>query len=125
MARLRLFLGLMALLLSAKDCLADEVIGTWLTDEGAMQVRFEHCGEATCGEIVWVRPGADTRAKPGQRLFFDMHPDGRDSWSGKADFDGSVYVSRISIEGTALRTSGCVMTGLFCKTETWTRVPAR
>jgi uncharacterized protein (DUF2147 family) len=122
MARLRVYLVVMAFSLTATDCLADEIIGTWMSEQGAMQVRFEPCGEATCGDVVWVKPGSDTRAKPGQRLFFDMRPDGKGAWTGKVDYDGSVYLSRISIEGTDLRTSGCVMSGLFCKSETWRRV---
>lgn len=125
MTRLSMYLVVMALLLTAKDCLAEEIIGTWESDEGVMRVKFEPCGEATCGDIVWVKPGADTRAKLGQHFFFDMRPDGKTSWSGKAAYDGSVYYSRILIEGTALRTSGCVMSGLVCKSGTWRRAPAR
>jgi uncharacterized protein (DUF2147 family) len=115
----------MAISLTAKACLAEEIMGTWESVEGAMRVKFEPCGEATCGDIAWVKPGADARAKLGQHLFFDMRPDAEKSWTGKAAYDGSVYFSRISMEGTDLRTSGCVMSGLLCKSEIWRRVPAR
>jgi len=125
MTRLSVYLVVIALSLTANDCLAEEIIGTWKSDKGAMRVKFEPCGGATRGSIVWVKPGADTRAKLGQHLFFDMRPDGKKSWTGKAAYDGSVYFSRISIAETDLRTSGCVMTGLLCKSEIWRRVPAR
>jgi len=125
MTRLSVYPVVIALSLFANGCLAEEIIGAWDSDNGAMRVKFEPCGEATCGSIVWVKPGANTRAKLGQHLFFDMRPDGKKSWTGKAAYDGSVYFSRISIAETDLRTSGCVMTGLLCKSEIWRRVPAR
>ena len=83
------------------------------------------CGSSStiCGNVVWLKPGAETKVKLGQRLFFDMHPDGANAWTGKADFDGSVYIGKMSIEGTNLSTSGCIMSGLFCKSASWTRVP--
>jgi hypothetical protein len=60
-------LALTALVLTASPSLADEVLGTWLRDNGALQVKFEPCGDAICGNIVWVKPGSDSKAKVGQR----------------------------------------------------------
>jgi uncharacterized protein (DUF2147 family) len=36
-----------------------------------------------------------------QRLFFDMHPDGANAWTGKAvnPGNGSIYSGKMSIEG--------------------------
>ena len=62
-------MALTAFLLAASPSLADEVFGTWLRDNGALQVRFEPCGDAICGNIVWLKPGSDSKAKVGQRLF--------------------------------------------------------
>ena len=80
----RLCPALTALLLTTNPSLADDVLGTWSRDNGAVHVKFDRCGDAICGNIAWLKPGADTKAKVGQRLFFDMRPDGTNSWTGKA-----------------------------------------
>jgi len=121
----RLCLALTALLLTTSPSLADEVLGTWLRDNGALQVKFEPCGDAICGNIVWLKPGSETKAKVGQQLFFDMRPAGAASWTGKAanPGDGSIYAGKMSIEGSTLSTSGCIVGGLICKSANWRRVP--
>jgi uncharacterized protein (DUF2147 family) len=118
-------LALMALLLTTSASLADEVLGTWLRDNGAVQVKFNPCGDAICGDIVWLKSGGDGKTKVGQRLFFDMHPDGANAWTGKAvnPDNGSIYSGKMSIEGPTLITSGCVVGGLICKSGNWKRVP--
>jgi uncharacterized protein (DUF2147 family) len=125
MPRFSTSLVLVAFLLNANGCLAGDLIGTWTLDEGTVRVAFERCGDAICGDVVWVKPGGDTEAKAGQRLFFDMRPNGNNSWMGKATYSGSIYVSSMSIKETVLRTTGCIMVGLFCKSGTWRRGAAR
>ena len=121
----RLSLTLTAFLLTTSPGLTDEVLGTWLRDNGALQVKFEPCGDAICGNIVWLKSGSDSKAKVGQRLFFDMRPDGANSWTGKAanPDNGSIYSGKMSIEGSTLSTSGCMIGGLICKSANWRRVP--
>ncbi len=127
MSILRAFLPIaflpIAFLSIATPCLAAELAGTWLRENGDARVRFEPCGNAICGTIVWLKPETESTAKVGERLFYDLRPDGKNSWNGKAAADGSVYVSKVSIEGTGLRTSGCIISGVFCKSVNWTRVP--
>ena len=121
----RLRLALTAFLLTTSPGLADDVLGTWSRDNGAVRVRFDTCGDAICGNIAWLKPGADTKAKVGQRLFFDMRTAGANSWIGKAASpdNGSIYSGKMSIEGSTLSTSGCIVGGLICKSANWTRVP--
>jgi uncharacterized protein (DUF2147 family) len=121
----RLCLTLTTLLLTTGPSLANEVLGTWLRDNGALQVKFESCGDAICGNVVWLKPGSESKAKVGQQLFFDMRPAGTNSWTGKATSpdSGSVYSGKMSIEGSTLSTSGCMVGGLICKSANWRRVP--
>ena len=63
--------------LAAGPALADDVTGTWLRETGLSKVKFGPCGGgAICGQLVWLKPGTETPAKIGQRLFFDMKPTG-------------------------------------------------
>jgi uncharacterized protein (DUF2147 family) len=121
----RLCLALTAFLLATSPSRADDVLGTWLRDNGALQVKFEPCGDAVCGNVVWLKPGSESKAKVGQHLFFDMRATGANSWTGKAASpdSGSIYSGKMSIEGSTLSTSGCMIGGLICKSANWRRVP--
>jgi uncharacterized protein (DUF2147 family) len=121
----RLCLVLTAFLLTASPSLADDVLGTWVRENGAVRVKFDPCGDAICGNIVWLKPSPDAKAKVGQRLFYDMRPDGANSWTGKAvsPDNNTVYSGKMSIEASTLTTSGCIIGGLLCKSANWKRVP--
>ena len=112
------------LVMTATSAFAADVNGTWLRDTGASQVKFAPCGGAVCGNLVWLKPGVETPAKVGQKIFYDMKPSGADTWSGSAfnPDDGKTYTGKMSLSGNTLTTSGCVMGGLICKSTTWTRV---
>ena len=115
----------MTAFLTSSPGFADDVLGIWLRDNGNVQVKFETCGDAVCGNVAWLKPGSDSKAKLGQRLFFDMRPSGANSWTGKAESpdDGSIYSGKMSVEGSTLTTSGCIAGGLICKSANWKRVP--
>ena len=122
---MRFCLALAALLLSTSSGRADDVFGTWLRDNGNVRVKFEPCGDAICGDIVWLKADSGLNAKVGKRLFFDMRPNGANSWTGKAASSdtGSIYSGKMSVEGSTLTTSGCIAGGLICKSANWKRVP--
>ncbi|MGO3932574.1 DUF2147 domain-containing protein [Rhodopseudomonas pseudopalustris] len=102
---------------------ADEVTGVWLRDTGASKVKFAPCGGALCGTIVWLKPGIETPAKVGQRVFSEMKPAGQNAWNGSAfnPEDGKTYTGKMSLSGGTLTTQGCAMGGMICKSSTWTR----
>lgn len=106
----------------ASSALANDVTGIWLRDTGASKVKLSHCGNAICGNIVWLKQGADPKAKVGQRVFFDMKPSGPNTWAGHAfnPEDGKTYTGKMTLSGTTLTTAGCVMS-VICKSATWTR----
>jgi uncharacterized protein (DUF2147 family) len=113
-------LGLLASLTGAA---AQEVVGTWERDTGASRVRFSKCGEALCGSLSWLK---DTNgpAKVGQRIFYDMKPNGANKWSGSAfnPEDGKTYSGTMTLSGSTLTTAGCVMGGLICRSVKWNRM---
>ncbi|SEC68376.1 DUF2147 domain-containing protein [Bradyrhizobium erythrophlei] len=124
MKAVRLCQSAVVLVLSATPSLADGISGVWLRNDGEVRVKFDQCGDAICGAIVWLKPGAESKAKIGQRVFYEMRSAGANSWTGKASPDGdSVYSGKLSIEGATLTTSGCIVGGLICKSASWTRVP--
>jgi uncharacterized protein (DUF2147 family) len=55
-----------------------------------------------------------------------MKPSGADKWAGEVYNveDGKTYSGSITMESaTALKLQGCVLGGLICKGQTWTRAP--
>lgn len=124
-SRISLGLALSALTLATAPALAGDPSGTWLRETGASHVKIAPCGGgAYCGSLSWLKPGVETPAKVGQRIFYDMKPDGTDTWKGSAfnPEDGKTYSGKMSLSGNTLTTAGCVMGGMICKSSTWTRV---
>jgi uncharacterized protein (DUF2147 family) len=106
----------------AAPAAAQDVSGTWLRDTGASKVRFAKCGEAMCGTISWLKDPSGP-AKLGQRIFYDMKPNGTGKWSGSAfnPEDGKTYSGTMSLAGDTLTTAGCVFGGMICRTVKWSR----
>lgn len=123
-SRILLTLAAIGFAMASGNALAADVSGTWVRDTGASHVKFGACGGAICGNIVWLKPGIETPAKIGQRVFSNMKPDGANTWSGSAfnPEDGKTYTGKMTRSGSTLTTSGCVMGGMICKSTTWTRV---
>lgn len=106
----------------ATPALAQDVSGTWQRDTGASRVRFAKCGEALCGTLAWLKDTSGP-AKVGQRIFYDMKPNGAGKWSGSAfnPEDGKTYSGTMTLSGDTLTTAGCVMGGLICRSVKWSR----
>ena len=98
--------------------------GTWLRENGAARVRMAKCGDAICGTITWLKDPANTKSKVGQRVFFDMKPNGVNAWAGKAfnPEDGQTYSGKITLSGSSMTTAGCVASGWICRSVSWSKV---
>ena len=102
---------------------AQEVGGLWQRENGASRVRFLRCGDALCGTLDWLKDTSGP-AKVGQRVFYDMRPDGAGRWKGSAlnPEDGKTYSGTMALADDRLTTAGCVLGGLICRSVNWTRV---
>ena len=108
--------------------------GVWLTEGGRSQVRIAPCGSARCGTIIWTVAAVNDVNNPdparrgaslvGLQMIRDAKSDG-ESWTGSLynPLDGRTYTGRMRlISATQLELSGCVLAGLICKSQTWTRL---
>jgi uncharacterized protein (DUF2147 family) len=121
---------------------AAEPMGTWFTADRESQVRITNCGGALCGSLVWLkqptdpatgRPKTDKnnadaskRNRPllGEQIVLCMRPSGPNAWSGSVynAEDGKTYDGSFTlISATSAALKGCVLGGLICKSQTWTR----
>jgi uncharacterized protein (DUF2147 family) len=123
---------------------AGDPTGTWLTEGGKSQVRLVNCGEALCGRVEWLKepsdpatgkPKRDARnADPGKRdrpligvdiLMGMRRGETPDQWAGDIynPEDGKTYQARLTLQGArTLEVKGCVLAGLICKSQAWSRV---
>ncbi len=120
---LKLVTGCALAVLLSTAAFAADANGEWLRDDGVTKVRFSPCGAALCGSISWLKD-PNGPAKVGQQVFFDMAPNGANTWAGKAfnPDDGKTYAGKMSLSENKLTTAGCVLGGLICKSFVWTRV---
>ena len=118
---------------------AEELIGTWLTQQGDAQIRVAKCGKALCGNVAWLRDAVDAQTgqppvdnknpDPSKRSrkvlgirIFAMEEDANGSWTGgiyNSD-DGQTYKGRLAPRGeNEMEVQGCA--GALCGSEVWTR----
>ena len=101
---------------------AGDVVGEWARADGKAKVRIAPCGGALCGMVTWLKdPSGPGRI--GQRVFYDMKPNGANAWAGTAfnPEDGKEYTGKMSLEGANLTTAGCILGGWICKSFSWSR----
>jgi uncharacterized protein (DUF2147 family) len=131
----------LTLILIAPSRAADP-LGTWLTGDKKGKIRIVSCGAAICGTLVWLaepldpdtrQPKVDknntnaslqTRPLLGIPIVLNMAPTDGDKWEGKVynAEDGGTYTGSFTMTGAnTAELKGCVMGGLICKGQTWTR----
>jgi uncharacterized protein (DUF2147 family) len=142
--RLSILIGCGLLVAATPSYAAEAPLGEWLVENGHGHVRIENCGDALWGVISWEeRPGGrDTenpdpslRGRPtlGMPILIDMKPavvsnwgKTEERWKGQvySPENGKMYSSSIWLTGPdKMRIEGCVLGGIFCGGQDWTRVP--
>jgi uncharacterized protein (DUF2147 family) len=130
----RAMLAAVGLILLSAPALAQSTdpSGTWLTQSGDTRVRIAKCGAALCGTIVSSTyqkdvnnsdPKLRERNMVGVQMIWDIRPSS-DGFSGQLynPQDGKTYTGKLKVMSpTALQLSGCVLGGLICRSQTWTK----
>ncbi|KAA2235652.1 DUF2147 domain-containing protein [Salinarimonas soli] len=114
---------------------AVEIAGDWVVADQTAVIRIAPCKDALCGTVVWTKtpggidehnPDPSRRTQPvlGLEIIKTMKSAGPDRWQGSVynAQDGRTYAATLSPQGPgALRIEGCILGGLLCGGETWTR----
>lgn len=107
--------------------------GTYLSESGETRVRIAKCGSAYCGTIVSVQgdakdvnnpdAGLKSRSLVGVQMISSIMPSGEGFTGQLYNYkDGKTYNGKMTFAGKAMQLSGCVLGGLICRSQTWTRV---
>jgi uncharacterized protein (DUF2147 family) len=127
--------------LTASNANAAGVDAVWLSNDGKARIKIEPCGANLCGTVVWLaepldpatgkpkldknNPDNSLRSRPvlGSRML-EAKPESDGKWRGTIynGQNGRTYDVTIHVEDAALKIEGCAMGGVFCRTQTWTRV---
>jgi len=121
---------------------AADPMGNWHTEEAKATVRIAACGPALCGTIVSLKEANDpdtgkpktdknnkdtskqSRPLLGVAIVLGMKAAGGDKWEGQVynAEDGGIYTGSFTMSSAnSAELKGCVMGGLLCKGQTWTR----
>lgn len=101
----------------------DNMLGNWARGDGDARVRIAPCGDALCATNTWIRDESSSGEHVGDRLVMKVSGDGG-SLSGTA-YDPQrklSYSLEINVGAQSMRTRGCVLAGIVCKSVEWTRV---
>ena len=129
-------------LMSITQAFAADPVGTWLTGDKKGKVKIVNCGGAICGTLSWLaepndpqtnKPKTDKNNKDASKqgrpligvpIVLGMRNAGGNAWEGQVynAEDGNTYSGSFTMRNaTTAELKGCVMGGLLCKGQTWTR----
>lgn len=105
--------------LAAVSAHAGSANGTWLRSNGAHVFAFD-CGGGLGLKVV-KSPEAH---KVGKTIMCGAKPSGNNTWKGSLlNLDNNQkYSGTVSLSGNSLSLSGCVLGGIICNSDTWTRL---
>ncbi len=97
--------------------------GNWARDDGVVQMVIAPCGGALCATNTEVKdPSGEQRV--GDRLVLKLTPLSSSVFQGQA-YDvrrQKTYKMTLTVQGTTLHVTGCVLLGIVCKGADWTRI---
>ncbi|MBC2776844.1 DUF2147 domain-containing protein [Parasphingopyxis marina] len=132
-------LGIAALAAAAPAFAQSSITGRWLTEDRRAIIRIAPCGGAICGYIQQVlreMPDADQRDENnpdpalrsrriiGMPVLTGFRLDGNRWRHGEIydPEDGRNYSARMELNANgSLSVTGCVLGGIICQSEVWTR----
>jgi uncharacterized protein (DUF2147 family) len=125
--------GVFAVLPAAARSASPE--GLWLVEDKTARIRIEKCGNEMWGTVAWLKeakkdinnpnPALRGRSMTGTAVLIGMKPAEGERWEGEVynGRDGKTYDSKMAVTPAGLlEIKGCVLGGLICAGENWTRL---
>ena len=111
----KMTLAAAATLMMAGAAYADPIEGNWKTEAGSTAA-IASCGGSFC---ITLKDGKHAGKKIGT-----FNADGDSAYSGKITdpANDKTYTGKASVAGSSLKMKGCVLGGLICKTQNWSKI---
>lgn len=110
-----------------------DAFGVWRNPKDNVHVEIRPCGEAACGTVIWATAKTQAKAREagthrliGTQVLKNLQLDGR-----RGLWRGQVFVPELNrnfvgiaepVDATRLLAKGCVLGGLLCKSQIWTKI---
>ena len=114
---------------AAQQAAGDNV---WRNPQNSVHVRIHPCGDHRCGTVVWANDKAKadsarggTPNLVGTELFREFTEVSPKVWKGKVfvpDLDREFTGTGTVKDANTVVARGCLMAGMGCKSQTWTRL---
>lgn len=114
----------LSLALGATAAHAADPFGTWVRPSTGATVSFYDCGGKLCAKIVGQKDPAK-KDTIGKVIMSGAAKTGANTWKGNLlnTDNGQTYAGVVTLESAkALKLEGCVLGGVICTGETWTKV---
>ena len=112
--------------------LSERTYGTWKNPKNSVHVEAQECDGMMCGVVVWANDKAKADARRGgtdqligRQLFQDFEEQQEGRWKGKVfvpDINRTFHGTVTIIDADTLEGKGCLLGGIGCKSQVWTRV---
>lgn len=106
---------------------ASDPTGIWINDTGRGAIEIKPCGNALCGNVVWVKDTTDAKGC-GKQIIGNVAPVGGGRWDNGWIYSpekGRKYnVELQPLANGTLRVTGYAGLRFLSKTMIWTRAPA-
>jgi uncharacterized protein (DUF2147 family) len=115
--------GALLLVTGATAAQAADATGSWVRPSTGTIIKTYNCGDKLCAKITGVKDKAK-QGTVGTVIVSGADKTGDGTWKGDLlnTEDGQTYNGMITLSGGGLTLKGCVLGGIVCKGETWTRV---
>jgi uncharacterized protein (DUF2147 family) len=108
------------------------VASEWRNPRNTVHIRLTPCGEdRMCGIVTWASDKAKADARRGgtdqlvgANLFRDFRRVSADQYKGRVFVPdlNRTFSGHMQIKGDSMIGKGCVLAGLICKQQVWTRI---
>ena len=111
-----------ALLLTATAAMAGDATGNWVRPSTGTVIKTYNCGSNLCAKIISVKDKSK-QGTVGTVILSGASKISDNQWEGDLlnTEDGQTYSGKITLSGGGLTLKGCVLGGIICKGETWSR----
>ena len=111
----KLSMAVAALTMMAGAAYADPIEGNWKTQSGETAA-IGNCGDAFC---ITLKTGKHAGKQIGK---MSASGDGNYAGSITDPADDKTYKGKAKLNGSSMKMSGCVLGGLICKGQNWTKL---
>ncbi len=111
---------------------ASPVSTEWRNPSNSVHIRLTPCGgDKVCGKVIWASEKAKADARRGgtqnligANLFREFRRVGPGQYKGRVFVPdmNRTFSGHIRLDGNSMIGKGCVLAGLICKSQTWTRI---